>query len=242
MKNGFSLVELSIVLVILGLLTGGILAGQNLIRAAELRSVSTDFDKLQTAIYTYRDKYFMLPGDGRDAFRFFGTDCAATAAECNGNGNGFMGESIGANTYGEAWMAFKQLALAGLIEGSYTGVLQPIAQPGENFLGSKISQAGFWFYAWGDLSYFRDGCCGTHGGDVKNFIHFGGVAGNWPNASMLTPEEAWNIDTKMDDGRPGTGRLIAPDRSGCSSDDDPNVAEFVLSTTTVECELGLIMN
>ena len=62
-QPGFSLVELSIVLVILGLLTGGILAGQSLIRAAELRSISTDYSRYIAAVQAFRDKYFALPGD-----------------------------------------------------------------------------------------------------------------------------------------------------------------------------------
>ncbi|PZU43073.1 MAG: prepilin-type cleavage/methylation domain-containing protein, partial [Sphingomonas sp.] len=61
--HGFSLVELSIVLVILGLLTGGILGGQSLIRAAEIRSIGVDFNRFSTATYTFRDKYMGLPGD-----------------------------------------------------------------------------------------------------------------------------------------------------------------------------------
>ena len=72
-KQGFSLVELSIVLVILGLLTGGILTGQSLIRAAELRSVTTEFQKYQTAMMTFRDRYMALPGDMRNATAFLGS-------------------------------------------------------------------------------------------------------------------------------------------------------------------------
>lgn len=60
--KAFSLVELSIVLVILGLLTGGILAGQSLIRAAELRAVSTEYSRYITATQSFRDKYFAVPG------------------------------------------------------------------------------------------------------------------------------------------------------------------------------------
>ena len=81
MRAAFSLVELSIVLVILGLLTGGILTGQNLIRAAELRSVVTEFQTYQTAVMTFRDKYFALPGDMTNATDFWGemTNCGAAS-------------------------------------------------------------------------------------------------------------------------------------------------------------------
>jgi prepilin-type N-terminal cleavage/methylation domain-containing protein len=60
-RRGFSLVELSIVLVILGLLTGGILTGQNLIRAAELRSAVTELQRHQASTQSFRDKYFAIP-------------------------------------------------------------------------------------------------------------------------------------------------------------------------------------
>lgn len=96
--NGFSLVELSIVLVILGLLTGGILAGQSLIRASELRSVGNDVGRFYTATQSFRDKYFALPGDMAIATQIWGTQdntpgtCKTTPSTtiltCNGDGNG----------------------------------------------------------------------------------------------------------------------------------------------------------
>ena len=72
-RSAFSLVELSIVLVILGLLTGGILSGQSLIRAAELRSVTTEYSRYTAATYSFRDKYFALPGDMSNAESFWGS-------------------------------------------------------------------------------------------------------------------------------------------------------------------------
>ena len=69
--SAFSLVELSIVLVILGLLTGGILAGQSLIRAAQLRAVSTEYSRYVASINSFRDKYFGWPGDLRNATAFW---------------------------------------------------------------------------------------------------------------------------------------------------------------------------
>jgi len=64
---GFSLLELSIVLVIIGLIAGGIVAGSSMIRAAELRAVLTELTQYQTATNTFRDKYLGLPGDLRNA-------------------------------------------------------------------------------------------------------------------------------------------------------------------------------
>ena len=72
MKRAFSLVELSIVLVILGLLVGGVLSGQSLIAAAALRSVTTQEARWVAATQTFRDKYFALPGDMNNATSFWG--------------------------------------------------------------------------------------------------------------------------------------------------------------------------
>lgn len=135
--NGFTLVELSIVLVILGLLVGGVLAGQSLIRAAELRSVTTQYMSYKTAVNAFRDKYFALPGDMPNAVRYWGaqaggtTDgvdstCAALTAAatgtatCNGNGNNQIGETGG--SYYEWYRFWQHLANAGLVEGTFTGV------------------------------------------------------------------------------------------------------------------------
>ncbi len=130
--RAFSLVELSIVLVILGLLTGGILTGQSLIRASELRSITTDMNRYVTATQTFRDKYFAVPGDMRNATAFWGVaagtgsdaTCANTvstsAATCNGNGDGVIQTFNVA--FDEIFLAPKHLANAGLIEGSYVAM------------------------------------------------------------------------------------------------------------------------
>src|SRR3569833_319215 len=81
LKAAFTLVELSIVLVILGLLDGGVHTGQSLIRAAELRSVTTQYQRFLTAVQTFRDKYFALPGDMTNAHSYWGI-AIATPATC----------------------------------------------------------------------------------------------------------------------------------------------------------------
>ena len=131
-EAAFSLIELAIVLVILGLLVGGIMTGQSLIRAAELRSITTDLNQFQTSISVFRAKYSDLPGDMPDATAFWGAahatpvTCATTVGTgtqtCNGDGNGQIGNYGSAATYYEVHRMWQHLANTGLIEGSYTGV------------------------------------------------------------------------------------------------------------------------
>ena len=77
-QSGFTLVEIAIVLVIIGLLLGGVLKGQELINSAKVKNFATDFRNVPLFIYGYQDKYKALPGDDRQAFTHLGA--AATAA------------------------------------------------------------------------------------------------------------------------------------------------------------------
>lgn len=169
-RTGFSLVELSIVLVILGLLVGGILAGQSLIRASQLRSVAVEYDRYRTATLAFRDKYFAIPGDFSNATGFWGKDDAYCAGDsgtasatgtCNGDGNARLSPGS-ASTTGEILQFWRQLALAGLIDGNYTGIAGPSGglnqRIGENVPASKLAGAG-WGVSWrggisGNATYF----------------------------------------------------------------------------------------
>lgn len=220
MKKAFSLVELSIVLVILGLLTGGILAGQSLIRAAELRSATADFQRFTASMYVFRDKCLALPGDMNNAQLFWGVQhatpgtCATTAssttATCNGDGNGRI--QNGSGPFQEEYRAWQHLANAGLIEGHYTGVPdtgpnKPV--PGTNVPASKLGDAA-WSIAYADITYLS-GSGASYWGPAQdgNTMFFGGVNGDLTRDNdILKPEEAWNIDTKLDDGLPGSGRIL----------------------------------
>lgn len=213
--NGFSLVELSIVLVILGLLAGGVLTGQSLIRAAELRSVTTEFSKYQAAVNTFRDKYFALPGDMTNAQSFWGVahataaTCITTAGTgtqtCNGNGDGIIQTSTGSN---ESYRLWQHLANTGLIEGSYTGISSGGSMvAGTNAPKAKMSN-GAW-QAWSAINYAGDGS--AYALDYGSLLGFGVIAAgtDTPQNAILKPEEAWNIDTKIDDGKPARGSVIA---------------------------------
>jgi prepilin-type N-terminal cleavage/methylation domain-containing protein len=128
-KQAFSLVELAIVLVILGLLVGGVLAGKSLIHASQLRTVSTQHANYLTAFLSFRDKYLALPGDIPNATQFWGahdpdhSTCLTASGTgtdtltCNGNGDGNV-DGVGS---WEMYRAWNHLSNARLIEGSYTG-------------------------------------------------------------------------------------------------------------------------
>ena len=218
-RSAFSLVELAIVLVILGLLTGGILSGQALIRAAELRAVGTEYQRYLTATHSFRDKYLALPGDMLNATAFWGKDAAACPAHsgtaalpgtCNGDGSGFVGGAGVPSQTNERMQFWKQLALAGLIEGTYTGLTGPNGPqhglPGENIPRSKMNN-GSWF-AHNITS--TNGSADMYAISYGNNFYFSARGGATDTIDpILAPEEAWNIDMKFDDGRPAYGKVVA---------------------------------
>lgn len=213
---GFSLVELSIVLVILGLLVGGILTGQALIRAAELRSVTTQYQKYIAATNSFRDKYFALPGDMTNAQSFWGVahatpgTCVTTgstgALTCNGDGDGIIFPSTGSN---ERYRFWQHLANAGLIEGSYDGITHGTTSYSSTTANSPAGRltSTLWFVdSMGTLT----GAGWAFDGVYNNYMEFGQSAANSdPITAALRPEELWNIDTKLDDGKPALGRVVA---------------------------------
>lgn len=245
MRHGFSLVELSIVLVILGLLTGGILAGQSLIRAAELRSVNTDLNRYQAAIYAFRDKYFAFPGDMNSATKFWGVangtgsdstcyqSLGAGTATCNGDGDGLIDyDAVRFNA--EPHRAWQHLANAGLVEGNYTGIWDGTDVPGTLVPRGRMSNTGYSlvYIAYG--SYFGE----THSSQSNGNQLLFGTQASVMRGVALKPEEAWNVDTKMDDGKPDQGALQTDTSysAACYTGSYPTAA-YALSTTSIQCSL-----
>lgn len=221
---GFSLVELSIVLVILGLLVGGVLSGQALIRASELRKITTTQDRYRTAIMTFRDKYSALPSDMTNATAFWGaktaTSCTnnsgaplnAATGTCDGNGDGFIYNTTGGNDeYHRVW---EQLSRAGLIEGSYAylssaGLTESQAL-GVEFPAVGVDRAGVIFSYIGVINSVSMSPPSIHG-STGHFLTIGApsIYSSNLNEGIVRPDEAFSMDTKIDDGRPGTGLLFA---------------------------------
>lgn len=153
-----------------------------------------------------------MPGDITNATAFWGDQATGVNAcpspgtpdgspgTCNGNGDGqFSGGDLGENL-----RALQQLALAGMIEGNYTGIpsaTNNVQLAGENVVRARLPDAGIWFRYWGP-KYGRTGNHLRVGSMwvAPDLYYWNGVA---------TAEEAWNIDTKMDDGHASLGRVIA---------------------------------
>jgi prepilin-type N-terminal cleavage/methylation domain-containing protein len=85
-QGGFTLVEMAIVLVIIGLLLGGILKGQELINSAKVKNLANDFRVVPTYIYAYQDKFRALPGDDPRSVANLGAGTTQVAGSTVGNG------------------------------------------------------------------------------------------------------------------------------------------------------------
>ena len=107
-QKGFTLVEIAIVMVIIGLLIGGVLKGQGLIQNARVKSAVKQADELRAGIMGFYDKYGVYPGDENEAG-------APTGTDAEGNGNGRI------DTEAERFEVYRDLVLAGLLDGSYNG-------------------------------------------------------------------------------------------------------------------------
>lgn len=255
MKHGFTLLELSIVLVIIGLIIGGITAGQDLIRGAELNSVISEKNKYSVAFNTFQLKYNSLPGDMSDAEAYWGTahvtdatcrtTASATGATCNGDGDGQI--ELTATRSREIHRAWQHLSNAELISGSYTGTQGSggvwSVTPGDNSPESPLGSGGWTIFSETDTASL-----GGFYGDIfpitssNNWLQLGNVSGT--NAlyidPILEPAEAKSLDDKVDDGAPGTGSLTTFNNtrhSTCASNDTAATATYILSTDGEACAI-----
>ena len=229
-NSGFTLIEMAIVLVIVGLVVSGIVLGRSVIRQSEINSAISDEQKYAQAALNFQQKYGALPGDFATATSYWTastTGCTTypttAAVTCNGDGNGQIGITYGSSTPAEAEevLFWQHLDLAQMIPGSYTassgagtGTYAADHVIGQNCPASKVDGAGFgvvWIgivASGGGTTYPASTYPTDNGNSLGHVFIFGGYSkNNFPVAPVLTTAEASGIDSKFDDGNPATGNI-----------------------------------
>ncbi len=227
-QSAFSLIELSIVLAIIGLVTGAVLAASSYQRTSERATAINEARYYIDAFVKFQGNYGVPPGDMSTASTIW------TSAH-NGDGNSLI------DSTNEAFYVFEHLADAQLISGSYTGLPGSLGASqgvlGTNIPGSSISNVGFYFYyignvVSGNVMYYD----GFYGNALYMFLQRNANA--LPDSPFLTPQQAFELDSKFDDGRPATGwmRAMKPAfMNNCTDSAVDASALYNVSLTTVVC-------
>jgi prepilin-type N-terminal cleavage/methylation domain-containing protein len=252
--TGFTLMEMSVVLVIIGLIIGGILFGRSMLVTSQLQTVLTDEDNYVTAATNFRQQYQALPGDMPTAAAQWGTDSSGcnsgggTSGTCSGNGDGEIGPS--GSEY-ESFRFWQHLYYAGLFNQRLNGVASSAgvngATIGTNVPAGSIGGSGF-SVTWVLVGVFSVTTVYFQG-SYGNVLIFGGVSNTFlTSGPILTADQAASLDGKIDDGLPGTGKVRSFNTSGssytpsCATSSNPTTATYNVSASGRLCSLIFITN
>ena len=187
-QSGFTLIEIAIVLVIIGLLLGGVLKGQELINSAKVKNLANDFKNIPVYIYGYQDKFKALPGDDALATTHLtgATACTPAAAGFCAPGSGIIdGNWNDTAITSESYLFWQHVRLAGFAAGSTTtGVGDYIPK---NAVGGTIGVTN----------------------SLAANSPITGIKGTYVVCSdSIAGKFAKQLDLTLDDGNPATGSLM----------------------------------
>ncbi len=215
-QTGFTLVEIAIVLVIIGLLLGGILKGQEMITQAKIKNVVNDFNGITAAVNSYQDRYRALPGDDLNATGRWKASDGTTDVTSNGNGNGSFNCSAAKAGYNdgppttmtgiaagqsECNLYWQHLRLAGFVGGATTGQAagQQPANAANGIMGVQTGGMGF----------------------TSSII----CSSNLPDKIAIA------VDSQMDDGTAASGQVRGLKQTGANDPTGANAPTDVYAET-----------
>jgi prepilin-type N-terminal cleavage/methylation domain-containing protein len=191
-QNGFTLVEIAIVLVIIGLLLGGILKGQELINSARVRNLADTATGIQAAYYGFIDRYRRIPGDWNATGA---SQAIGITINDGGDDNGRIDNPAGGNLWEEPNALWVQLAAAGFIQGAYGGGLN--APTNANNLAP--------LNAFNNVMVL---------GRADDFLAAPSAQLHLIMGAGIPVDVMQELDLKLDDGTPDAGDLRATDAVG----------------------------
>ena len=197
-QSGFTLIEIAIVLVIIGLLLGGVLKGQELINSAKVKNLASDFKNIALFIYSYQDKYHALPGD--DALATSHVTSAVTATGSIGDGK-IDGKWDSTTSTNESFLFWQHVRLSGIAAG-VTDITDTVGYPPRNTTGGRMGVTN----SVTDLPITN-----LKGAYI---ICSTGIVGKF----------AKQLDVALDDGNPATGTVMAaiPSSSVVAAEPSPD--------------------
>lgn len=186
-NRGLTLVEAAVMLVVIGLLIEFVIKGRELVQNARVRDIISQQGAAESAFLAFQDRFRVLPGDYATASA--NINCGPSAC-LNGNGNGRIDPGTGGALHEEI-LAWQHLSASGFINGHYQMLNPAVAVPAPENTPSSVF-GGF-------METVTDNVWGYSGNTMsRNNIK----TGNYVPAAVLA-----EVDRKIDDGRPGSGRL-----------------------------------
>jgi len=192
--DGFTLVEMSIVLVIIGLIVAGVMGGRELVENSRTNKIIAQVKGYKSTIHSFVLKFNVLPGDMPNPRVYWPSWVSVAFNDGRGNGNGII------DFENESRMFFKHLSLSGMIPGNYhaTGCG---GQPGVCVPKGPLKGSAFTARRINSTTSI-----------AQAHIHFAGYDSSVPgshNFGALNGQRAYAIDKKIDDGAPRYGKVLS---------------------------------
>ena len=240
-NSAFSLIEIAIVLTIISILVAVTTVVQGFREGAAIKMVVKEVETINIAVDNFNDAFGTLPGDSDQVYNFWSSKCSS-ASKCNGDSDQII------EAYKESHLIWLHLVLAGFFEGSFSGKGDGDSKTQTE--GVNVPKASFPDAQYSILHYHWNNFPDEH------MILMGGkISGDIGQHAIIDANSAYNIDAKIDDGKPSTGNVYG--RNGWNgnwtttkclidhnddhvnnSESKTNNVEYHMNISTKECILG----